>query len=486
MSKLAILSVIGLFLIGLLYADLTEELISKAANTPDAAARQALVDEYLPRVQSIEEHRSLQGIWMNLNRAACLAHYQNLKTQNPNDPKYKYLVLRMADSEEQLSGSRALIREHPDFYWGYRVLALSLIEDLIPEDSESYFQSPNFRSDKSAIQSGLSRFPEDGYLNLCLFHFLRLEGDEQGAEAALIKITQPEIISTNWQYLQDFFVSGKKVQLMQTLIQRLPLKDYISEGETLQTLYDYNYLYNLSLMELYDEIDSYIRTHTDALSGNYAQKVMINVYLETKRLDQAMELLQGRIIRGQETWPELSVNTDYDVLKGNPRWEQLLSGAKFKWNSERPKRKAEALKTRINTPAPTWELADATGKLVKLSDLKGKVVILDFWATWCSPCRKAMPELDHWIKTTQPQGVEVFSINVWENDPDQAKAFFTENSYAMTLLFGDNELAAQYGIKGIPYICAIDKQGRLAYDFPGYSPNLGETIEFWTEALLAE
>jgi thiol-disulfide isomerase/thioredoxin len=153
----------------------------------------------------------------------------------------------------------------------------------------------------------------------------------------------------------------------------------------------------------------------------------------------------------------------------------------------RPKRKAEALKTESITSPHLGTRRHATGKLVKLSDLKAKCDP-GFWATWCSPCRKAHARsLDHWIKTTQPQGVEVFFHQcLRENDPDQAKAFFTENSYAMTLLFGDNELAAQYGIKGIPYICAIDKQGRLAYDFPGYSPNLGETIEFWTEALLAE
>jgi thiol-disulfide isomerase/thioredoxin len=239
-------------------------------------------------------------------------------------------------------------------------------------------------------------------------------------------------------------------------------------------------------MKLYNEIDQYLKKTPDALMGNYAQKVMIDVYLETNRTTEAMDLLQSRIIKGLDTYPFLVEDSSYETLKGNPRWEQLLSGAKFKWNSERPKRKAATLKDRIAKPAPLWELQDAAGNLVKLADLKGKVVILDFWATWCSPCQKAMPALDNWMKKDLPEGVEVYSINVWENDPEKARALFTEHAYAMTLLFGDNELASQYGIKGIPYICAIDKKGNLAYDYPGYSPTLEETISFWVEELTAE
>ncbi|HNQ43516.1 MAG TPA: hypothetical protein PKI59_03770, partial [Candidatus Cloacimonadota bacterium] len=197
MPKAGLLIVGALVLMTALYADLTGEFTTKATAAADNAAQQALVTEYLPRMSSVEEHRSLQNVWLSLDREACLQYYKKLLAENPQEPKYKYLVLRTADQEDQLSGSRALIRQRPGFYWGYRVLAVRLVEDLIPHPQDSYIKSADFPADKAAIGAGLKLYPEDGYLNLCLFHMLRLEADNSGAEAALLKIQDPDIITNN-------------------------------------------------------------------------------------------------------------------------------------------------------------------------------------------------------------------------------------------------------------------------------------------------
>ena len=79
--------------------------------------------------------------------------------------------------------------------------------------------------------------------------------------------------------------------------------------------------------------------------------------------------------------------------------------------------------------------------------------------------------------------MRVFSVNVWEKNPAGAKAYLARNDFDMELLYGSDELAAAYGVKGIPYICAIDGEGNIRFEEKGYSPELGEKLAVWAEAL---
>lgn len=97
-----------------------------------------------------------------------------------------------------------------------------------------------------------------------------------------------------------------------------------------------------------------------------------------------------------------------------------------------------------------------------------------------------MPALDNWMKTNMPAGVKVFSVNVWESSPEKARKYFSDNAFAMTLLFGVETLAKDYGFNGIPYICVIDKKGNIAYAQSGYSENLEDNLSYWAEALVNE
>ena len=133
--------------------------------------------------------------------------------------------------------------------------------------------------------------------------------------------------------------------------------------------------------------------------------------------------------------------------------------------------------------APELTTSAWEGKATTLKDCRGKVVVLDFWATWCGPCRMAMPVLSNWMKTEMPEGVRVFSVNVWEDNPDGARKYITDNDYAMELVFGNNDLAAAYGVEGIPYICAIDGEGNVRYEEIGFSNALGEKLAVWVQDL---
>ncbi len=117
-------------------------------------------------------------------------------------------------------------------------------------------------------------------------------------------------------------------------------------------------------------------------------------------------------------------------------------------------------------PAPDFDLRDRTGKSVSLKRLKGKAVLLDFWATWCAPCRATMPEVENLHRKYRSQGLEVIGINIEGKSPD-VLAYLNDNRYSFTILFDSGDwnsvVAKQYNVSTIPRTILIDKQGNIVY-----------------------
>ena len=136
------------------------------------------------------------------------------------------------------------------------------------------------------------------------------------------------------------------------------------------------------------------------------------------------------------------------------------------------------------SPAPGWELQDPDGTMVSLSSLSGSVVVMDFWATWCGPCRQVMPALQALSLEYQDAPLQVIGINVWENsDP---VVFMEENGYTYTLLLGGDAVAEDYLVNGIPTFYVIDRDGSIAFAAKGASPENEEALAGIVESLLIE
>lgn len=117
---------------------------------------------------------------------------------------------------------------------------------------------------------------------------------------------------------------------------------------------------------------------------------------------------------------------------------------------------------RRGDPAPAFALPSiaergAAGPAVTLAASLGKVTVLDFWATWCGPCLKALPNLDA-LARAHPE-IAVLSINL--DDAAAARALWDERRYQMTLLADDGEVSSRYGVTTIPHVVVIDQAGRV-------------------------
>ena len=128
--------------------------------------------------------------------------------------------------------------------------------------------------------------------------------------------------------------------------------------------------------------------------------------------------------------------------------------------------------------APDFELKDASGRIVKLSDYRGKVVVLDFWATWCPPCRQEIPGFVALQSKYKERGVEVIGVS-FDESWALVKPFMQSNGINYTVVLGDQEIAQRYGgITGIPTTFVIDREGVIRTKKVGYGPP-----EFFTRAV---
>ncbi len=119
----------------------------------------------------------------------------------------------------------------------------------------------------------------------------------------------------------------------------------------------------------------------------------------------------------------------------------------------------------INKELKTYEnitFLDSKGNTVKLNDYKGNLVLINFWATWCAPCREEMPSLDVLKSDIKLDNLEIFPINVGKDDLKKSNKFFNDLNIKNLNIYFDNPvtLAKDFGLRGIPTTIIINKEGK--------------------------
>jgi len=117
--------------------------------------------------------------------------------------------------------------------------------------------------------------------------------------------------------------------------------------------------------------------------------------------------------------------------------------------------------------APDLRLKDASGKAVALTDYRGKIVLLDFWATWCTGCKEEIPWFSEFQSRYGAKGFAVLGVSMDEGGWNVVKPFLAENNVPYPVLLGDKPTAQRFGITNLPDTFLIDRTGRIAASYKG-------------------
>ncbi len=136
--------------------------------------------------------------------------------------------------------------------------------------------------------------------------------------------------------------------------------------------------------------------------------------------------------------------------------------------------------------APSFKTVDAAGKAATLEDYRGRVVLLNFWATWCPPCRLEMPDMERLYQEFRGQGLEVVAVNFMET-ADEVKAFAEEQKLTYPMLMDPrSEIAGQYGVMRLPETVLIGRQGEVLGKSIGFKAWYKDDVRELMAALLGD
>ena len=407
--------------------------------------------------------------------------------KNPGDKNTLYLYGRLLeDKAEVITVARKVIDIDPEWEYGYRMLTVNYMQylfvreseysgklkDMLPDDEKHFEKFKNFKT-------------ADEVQSVVYFRYLMYKNDPEAENFALKAAENKEAWANDDILAEVYTTSGQYDKAQEHFYSSIKSRQAEMSEKDLNTYSALSVFYKLQELERYEEAQDFIMTKAEDLDekDRYAYSGML--YCKQNETKKAVSALQKAAAMGFDDYFSFERNPDMEEIKKTKQWPEIERVTKANYAANSGKRKESALAAKFSKPAPASTFTDTEKKEITLESLKGNIVILDFWATWCGPCRMAMPVLSAFAGKNI-EGVKVFSVNVWEQDPEAAKKFFEEQKYSMQLVYGEKDSSDKFGFNGIPYICVIDKEGNIRYQENGYSPELEEKLEWWVEDLKGE
>ena len=427
--------------------------------------------------------------WKGVDPADAEAYYAARQGEQPQSALAA--VLRGQVSQEPLdalSWARHALALEPANLGAYELLTGVYLRELFRAPTPKAGIAEAFSQDKEAFTRYLTLSGETPEAQAAMANYLLYTGNADGALALHERARAAGARwATDMELARIQIYRGRFDEARSQItaaIDALVSAGRVDPGERAEYI-DYYWANGLREAKAYEVLLAEQRAKAAPGSQGLAERLYDIGCLEALlgRREAALAALGEAAAAGYANGGHLAEDPDLIALHEAPAWAEIAGKVEVNRADGRAGLKAEVMATMVEREAPAWTLRTVAGDSLSLADLRGQVLILDFWATWCGPCRMAMPVLDSWIDTKKPAGVRVFSVNVWEQTPAGAAAFMARNDYAMELLYGTDELAKAYGVDGIPYICAIDRAGKLRFEEKGYSPELGDKLALWAELL---
>lgn len=135
---------------------------------------------------------------------------------------------------------------------------------------------------------------------------------------------------------------------------------------------------------------------------------------------------------------------------------------------------------------PGFKVVTTTGQPVTQDTYRGNVLILDFFATWCGPCKISIPHLADMYRKYGKQGLQVLGMSVDEDGEKQVKEFAAEYHMNYPVALAGDTVMGSFGIRSVPIMFLVDKKGKLIEVFRGFNDQIGQSLETQIKRLLAE
>jgi tetratricopeptide (TPR) repeat protein len=213
------------------------------------------------------------------------------------------------------------------------------------------------------------------------------------------------------------------------------------------------------------------------------------LYSRLRRQDKALEMLVKAYAFQSSRQSEVksALEQIYGEREKTKPLVTLLAEAVAQRQAQR--NEAEELSGEISRPlakpAPDFELATLVGQKRRLSTLRGRVVLLNFWATWCGPCVGEWPHLQKIHATYKEKGLELVQVNV-DLETYRVPLFLKKNQTSGEVLFNDGQANQAYKVQGIPLTLIIDREGRVRYRKEGFETSMEQQMAEVIERLLGE
>ncbi|MBU0983788.1 MAG: TlpA family protein disulfide reductase [candidate division Zixibacteria bacterium] len=458
-----------------------------AALTDDAKIAE-LFGDFIENAPDIDLVRDVQSRWEARDadgvRTFCIA----LADKNAGSARFQYLAGRVAaTAAEQINYGRKATELDPSWSYGYRLVAATYSSSLFsnPDGPDAAALGAMLPEDGVIFERLMELEPEEEYAASFLYEYQVFSGNFEAAHATLTAAAEKDYRFASPIAFAELEVRKGNLKDGRKIIEDAINERYASETADFRNEYiDHYYSGALRDARAYDEL---ITFHKGKKGYKRDAGVLYDIactYSLMNNTDEAFNYLNQALAQGWSRVMHTEDDSDLEPLHADARWNPVMTAVKKNWDDGADERKVEALATKVSEPAPDWSLVDVKGDTVALADLRGQIVVLDFWATWCGPCRMAMPLINEFVHETDGQDVKVFSINVWERGRGNPEQFMIDNDYSMILLYGTDEIAEAYGVKGIPFLCVIDQDGNIRYkENQGFHEGLKENLLWWTEDL---
>jgi peroxiredoxin len=141
---------------------------------------------------------------------------------------------------------------------------------------------------------------------------------------------------------------------------------------------------------------------------------------------------------------------------------------------------------RPGQPAPNFKVTSTTGQTISQDNYRGHVLILDFFATWCQPCRQTIPHLVEMNRKYGKQGLQILGLSVDEDGERIVKTFTDEFRVSYPLALAGETTTADFGVRSVPIMFLIDKKGKIVEIYRGYTTEIARSMELSIKRLLTE